>query len=252
VVCLPGRTCGTQVAKRPLPPTGPARVCALLAGLGTIVSGCGTQTRPPLRLTDWLSYDAVRKAAAITVIPAYNRSYQGFNLNGYAKGEVDVIVPVGWTVTVRCLNTGLDGRHSCAIVRGPNATHPALAGAASPDPLHGLAHGQSASFSFFTKRARRLSDRLARSRAAAKRDVGRPGNHPQRAASGDLASPCPLTPTRDHTRANVALWRNSDTLPPGERCASPLATHASPTGTATESMLSIGSTFFHSCCGHRM
>jgi hypothetical protein len=39
-------------------------VCALLAGLATIVSGCGTQTRPPLRLADWLSYDAVRKAAA--------------------------------------------------------------------------------------------------------------------------------------------------------------------------------------------
>jgi Sulfocyanin (SoxE) domain len=64
---------------------------------------------------------------------AYNRSYQDFNLNGYATGEVDVIVPVGWAVTVRCLNTGLDGRHSCAIVRGPNATHPALARAATPD-----------------------------------------------------------------------------------------------------------------------
>ena len=129
-----------------------ARVCTLLlAGLAPVLCGCGTQTRPPLRLADWLSYNAVRKVAAITVIPAYNRSYQGFNLNGYAKGEVDVIVPVGWVVTVRCLNTGLDGRHSCAIVRGPNATHPALARASSPDPLHGLAHGQSASFSFFTK-----------------------------------------------------------------------------------------------------
>jgi hypothetical protein len=127
-------------------------VCTLLlAGFASILCGCGTQTRPPLRLADWLSYNAVRRAAAITVIPAYNRSYQDFNLNGYAKGEVDVIVPVGWTVTVRCLNTGLDGRHSCAIVRGPNATHPALARAATPDPLHGLAHGQSASFSFFTK-----------------------------------------------------------------------------------------------------
>ncbi|TML95827.1 MAG: hypothetical protein E6G03_07280 [Actinobacteria bacterium] len=123
----------------------------LLVGLAPILCGCGTQTRPPLRFTDWLSYDAVRKEAAITVIPAYNRSYQGFNLNGYAKGEIDVIVPVGWAVTVRCLNTGLDGRHSCAIVRGPNATHPALARASSPDPVHGLAHGQSSRFSFFTK-----------------------------------------------------------------------------------------------------
>jgi len=129
-----------------------ARVCTLfLAGLAPILSGCGTQTRRPLPFADWLSYDAVRKAATITIIPAYNRSYQGFNLNGYAKGEADVIVPVGWAVTVRCVNTGLDGRHSCAIVRGPNATHPALARASSPDPVHGLVHGQSANFSFFTK-----------------------------------------------------------------------------------------------------
>jgi hypothetical protein len=80
-----------------------------------------------------------------------DHSYHGFNLNGYAKGQVDVIVPAGWAVAVRCLNTGLEGRHSCAIVRGPNATHPALARASSPDPLHGLAHGQPASFSFFTE-----------------------------------------------------------------------------------------------------
>jgi Sulfocyanin (SoxE) domain len=104
-----------------------------------------------MRSADWLSYDAVRKVVAITVIPGYNQSFQGFNLNGYAKGEIDVIVPVGWAVRVRCLNTGLDGRHSCAIVKGANATHPALARASSPDPLRGLAHGQSASFSFFTK-----------------------------------------------------------------------------------------------------
>src|SRR5438128_11653399 len=92
----------------------------MLVGLATILCGCGTQTRPPLRFADWLSYDAARKAVAITVIPAYNRSYQGFNLNGYAKGEVDVIVRVGWSVTVRCVNTGLDGRHSADSHAGAN------------------------------------------------------------------------------------------------------------------------------------
>ena len=79
----------------------------MLVALATVLCGCGTQTRPPLRFADWLSYDAARKAVAITIIPAYNRSYQGFNLNGYAKGEVDVIVPVGWAVTLRCLRVSL-------------------------------------------------------------------------------------------------------------------------------------------------
>src|SRR5439155_10450583 len=83
-----------------------------------------------------------------TVRPGYDNVYGGFNFNGYAKGQVDVVVPVGWRVTVHCVNTGLGGRHSCAIVVGAGATRPAFPGASSPDPSGGLAHGRSASFSF--------------------------------------------------------------------------------------------------------
>jgi hypothetical protein len=83
------------------------------------------------------------------MIPAYNGVLGGGNFNGYGRGQVDVVVPVHWTVTLDCTNTGLDGRHSCAVVKSPGGTRPALAGASSPI----LGRGQSSTFSFRGSRA---------------------------------------------------------------------------------------------------
>ena len=70
------------------------------------LTGCGTRAQHPKPLSAWLSYDPVQKTATITLVPAYDNVYGGFNLNGYAKGEVAVIVPVGRRVVVRCANNG--------------------------------------------------------------------------------------------------------------------------------------------------
>jgi Sulfocyanin (SoxE) domain len=116
-----------------------------------ILAGCGTRAQHPKPLSAWLSYDSVQRTATITVVPAYDNAYGGFNFNGYAKGQVAVIVPVGLRVAVRCANTGQGGRHSCAIVRGAGATRPAFLRASSPHPVSGLAPGRTASFSFLTR-----------------------------------------------------------------------------------------------------
>jgi len=119
---------------------------AAYAVLATAVAsaGCGSQTKHAKPLRGWLSYDSSRRTATIRLVPAYNGALGGFNFNGYAKGEVAVVVPLGWKVTVRCENTGQGGRHSCALVRGPGATRPAIVGASSPDPANGLAAGRTA------------------------------------------------------------------------------------------------------------
>ena len=70
------------------------------------LTGCGTRAQHPKPLSAWLSYDPVQKTATITLVPAYDNVYGGFNFNGYAKGEVAVIVPVGRRVVVRCANNG--------------------------------------------------------------------------------------------------------------------------------------------------
>ncbi len=96
-------------------------MACLVLGVAAGSCGGGTQTRPALPLARWLSSNAGRRTAIIAVIPAYNLAYNGFNFNGYGKGQIDIVVPVGWRVTIRCLNTGLGGRHSCAVVSGAGA-----------------------------------------------------------------------------------------------------------------------------------
>jgi len=88
----------------------------------------------------------------LTLVPSANNAFNGFNFNGHGRGSVLVQVPRGWRVTVRCRNDVSGHRHSCAIVKGANATAPVFAGAASPDPQPGLPAGRSARFSFVATR----------------------------------------------------------------------------------------------------
>jgi hypothetical protein len=81
------------------------------------------------------------------LVAAYNSVYDGFNFNGYAKGEILVDVPRGWLVKVHCMNNSSTMRHSCAIVRGVSGI-PAFAGSAPPGSREGLPPGGSATFSF--------------------------------------------------------------------------------------------------------
>jgi hypothetical protein len=86
--------------------------------------------------------------ATLTLIPGYGSAYNGFNFNGYGKGQVLVTIPQRSTLEVRCENTASTKPHSCAIVRGPGARQPAAPGAATTEPTRGVPPGTTARFSF--------------------------------------------------------------------------------------------------------
>ena len=94
---------------------------------------------------------AASRTVELTLIAAYGRSNNGFNFDGYGRGELVVRVPLGWRLTVHCENKG-PLRNSCAVVAGPEATAPAFPGASTPSPVIGLGSGQSATFSFTASR----------------------------------------------------------------------------------------------------
>ena len=102
-------------------------------------------TKPPPRR--FLGVDSGERRARITLIAGYDGENSGFNFDGYARGELQVIVPLRWRVVVRCSNRS-PVRHSCAVVRGPMSVRPAFRGATIPHARLGLARGRSASFSF--------------------------------------------------------------------------------------------------------
>jgi hypothetical protein len=81
------------------------------------------------------------------LVAAHDQANSGFNFNGYGSGRLAVAVPEGWRVSVTCENRG-PLNHSCAIVRGPNDSQAAIAGASSPNPVSGQAAGQTTTFDF--------------------------------------------------------------------------------------------------------
>ena len=95
----------------------------------------------------FLAVDRARQTVHLTLIAADGASNNGFNFDGYGRGELLVRVPLGWRMIVRCVNGGTL-RESCAVVSGPNAIRLAFRGASTPDPLQGMARGGRATFSF--------------------------------------------------------------------------------------------------------
>jgi hypothetical protein len=95
----------------------------------------------------FLKVDARDRVVSVTLIAGYDSSNNGFNFDGYGRGELTVTVPLRWRVRVTCTNRG-SLRHSCAVVQGAMTAAPAFKGAATPQPIVGLPHGSTATFSF--------------------------------------------------------------------------------------------------------
>ncbi len=99
----------------------------------------------------YFSWSAAQRVAHLTLLAELGNANNGFNFDGYGRGELLVRVPVGWRVVVDCENRGGE-RHSCAVVHGSLAERPAFAGASSPHPISGLSPGSKAVFSFVASR----------------------------------------------------------------------------------------------------
>jgi sulfocyanin SoxE-like protein len=95
----------------------------------------------------FFSWDAQTRVARLTLLAELGGANNGFNFDGYGRGELLVTVPLGWRVVVDCENRG-GARHSCAVVRGSLSITPAFPGSASPAPITGLAPGRKATFAF--------------------------------------------------------------------------------------------------------
>jgi hypothetical protein len=123
--------------------------------LAVVISGCAGSASPTVRVgtlakpppSRFLRVHAARRAVELTLIAGDGSRNNGFNFDGYGRGELLVSVPRGWLVTVHFRNAS-SRRSSCAVVAGPSATRPAFAGASTSMPLVGLGNGGTATFSF--------------------------------------------------------------------------------------------------------
>jgi hypothetical protein len=107
-------------------------VLAALASAGSIA---------PAR---FLAVDRAHRRVTLTLVAEYNSANNGFNFDGYGRGQMLLSVPLGWRVRIDCVNHG-PMRHSCAVVEGSQIAFPHAA-----TPV--LRSGQRASFSFLASR----------------------------------------------------------------------------------------------------
>lgn len=112
-----------------------------------IAASAGGATNP----RSFMSWDAAARVVHLTLQAGLGPANNGFNFDGYGRGDMQARVPVGWRVVVSCQNRG-GMRHSCSVVKGSLSIRPAFAGATTADPLRGLAPGRSATFSFRASR----------------------------------------------------------------------------------------------------
>jgi sulfocyanin SoxE-like protein len=140
-----------------------SRLLAVIA-LGAVASGCGVShhratagkasttqsvTAPSGRPNPetFLRWSRSGRSVRLTLAAGLGSSNNGYNFDGYGRGELLVTVPVGWRVTIVCENRS-SRRASCALVPSTQQGGPVIPGAATPNPVTGLAPGARASFSF--------------------------------------------------------------------------------------------------------
>jgi Sulfocyanin (SoxE) domain len=144
----------------------PVRAASLLTTVAVVTAGCSSQrhaavsqaaTSPPPPRTNrpdprgFLESNMAARQVRLTMLGSLGSSNNGFNFDGYGRGELLASVPQGWRVTVQFENRG-SRRTSCAVVTGARSATLAFAGASVPDPVQGLAPGGKAQFSFTAAR----------------------------------------------------------------------------------------------------
>ena len=114
------------------------------------LTGTGPGTQPDPKT--FIKVDTAAQAAVVTLIAGHPATDNQFNYDGYSSGALVLTVPVGWQVTIQCLNHGTVP-NSCAIVADGHATEPVSADWSISNPQRGLDPGQSSSFAFTPTKA---------------------------------------------------------------------------------------------------
>lgn len=100
----------------------------------------------------WMTSNPGTKTVDLTLNAGYAGANSGMDFNGYARGQMTVDIPQGWTVDVSFVNSGALPHSAVIEPFGENinsqSPKPAFAGAETPNGVSGLAPGAKASFHF--------------------------------------------------------------------------------------------------------
>lgn len=102
---------------------------ALLAAL---LTGTGVYAQNGAATPDWMAVDHAAKTVAIELVAGQTTANNGWNYNGYANGEMTIVVPAGYAVTINFTNNDAAMVHSVGVGE-KESTWPAMY--ATPVPV---------------------------------------------------------------------------------------------------------------------
>src|SRR5690348_11400542 len=123
---------------------------AMPATTVTSTGGFAAPGRPDPRR--FLATDPASKRVRLTMVAGLGSANNGYNFDGYGRGELLVSVPRGWRVTVDFRNHA-SRRTSAALVTGARSATIPFHGASTAQPLQGITPGGAERFSFMPTRA---------------------------------------------------------------------------------------------------
>jgi sulfocyanin len=129
------------------PPTTPTPASAAAPTATAASAAGGRPTVDAKNVAASIQYDSAAKTAKIPVISGLTSNGGGWNFNGYAQGQMTIVVPVGTKVVMPYYNDDIVP-HSMVAVAGsasriPSAPgDPVFRGATTRSPDNGLMTGQ--------------------------------------------------------------------------------------------------------------
>ena len=128
LACGDGRESGTEEPARVEAPAPAPPVSAPASPSG------------PLSIPGWYAYDDAANSVHITLVAGETDRNNYWNYNGAIRGELDITVPLGTTVTIDMVNNDPAMAHSVGVSAelenfgAPPAPIPVFEGAITPDP----------------------------------------------------------------------------------------------------------------------
>ena len=132
----------------------------LASALAAVLCALGPAAAGEPFAPSWIESDAVNRRVRIDLVAGWNgNNIHRWNFNGYYKGNLTVMVPAEWTVTIDFHNVEEGFEHSLVLARPyPQLEMPlrltaadAIDGVHTLDPLKGIASGKSESIGFVAK-----------------------------------------------------------------------------------------------------
>ena len=131
-----------------------------VAATGAAADSTTHTTTPagPVRVNEFLTYDARSRIVSLQLIAGYNGLNGSLNYNGATNGSHGLIVPKGWRIHVAVTNRDSELQHSAIVIPKVlpppiEPTDPAFEGAALARLDEGLQEDETGTLDFVATRA---------------------------------------------------------------------------------------------------